>query len=228
MENKTGIYEVLNTTNGKRYIGQASHIRKRWEQHRWHLKRGLHHSSPLQRAWDKYGEAAFKFRVILTCAVSMLDFYEQQLLDKVRPEYNLAPVAGSSRGVKHPPRTAEQRATNARAQLGKRHTLESRKHMSDVFKGRVYSKDAIAKSAASRTGGKRSDEARRNMSLAQIGKKRSPEHCAAMSAARMGLKLPSAHCANVSAGKRAASDAKHPPSVRTLQRRAAFDAGRPW
>ena len=226
MENKTGIYEILNTANGKRYIGQASHIRKRWEQHRWHLKRGLHHSPPLQRAWNKYGERSFKFRVILTCAVSMLDFYEQQLLDKVKPEYNLAPIAGSSRGVKHPPRTAEQRATNARAQLGKRHTLESRRHMSDVFKGRVYSKEAVAKSAASRTGGKRSEDARRNMSLAQIGKKRSPEHRAAMSAGRTGLKPTPVHCTNISLGKRAASDAKHPPSVRTLQRRAAFDAAK--
>ena len=95
MASQSGIYEILNTANGKRYIGQAVNFAKRWKKHLTELRGGRHHSRHLQSAWNKHGETTFRFLPILTCAKSMLSFYEQQLLDKAKPEYNIQPIAGS-------------------------------------------------------------------------------------------------------------------------------------
>jgi DNA adenine methylase len=59
-----GIYEIANRVNGKRYIGSAAYFNKRWSQHRHQLRRGTHHCAHLQRAWTKYGESEFVFRVL--------------------------------------------------------------------------------------------------------------------------------------------------------------------
>lgn len=67
MENQSGIYEIVNTVNGKRYIGSAKKFKIRWSKHVSALRLCKHHSRHLQAAWNKYGEAAFKFLPILTC-----------------------------------------------------------------------------------------------------------------------------------------------------------------
>jgi hypothetical protein len=61
---KSGIYQILNTVNGKRYIGQSINISRRWAEHLDLLTKGLHHSSKLQREWNQYGEVKFKFQVL--------------------------------------------------------------------------------------------------------------------------------------------------------------------
>jgi hypothetical protein len=56
----TGVYQIINLTNGKRYIGSAANKRgfdQRWSIHRTLLFQGKHHSSKLQNAWNKYGAA---------------------------------------------------------------------------------------------------------------------------------------------------------------------------
>ena len=66
----TGIYEILNTVNGKWYRGQArgQTIAQRWSDHKRRLRNGKHDNNHLQRAWDKYKEDAFTFRVLSRCA----------------------------------------------------------------------------------------------------------------------------------------------------------------
>lgn len=223
MATETGIYEIVNTVNGKRYIGQAANMGKRHAQHKWHLRKNKHHSRYLQAAWNKYGEGAFKFLPILTCQPSMLDFYEQQLLDKVSPEYNVSPSAGTCRGVVHTP---EQRARmlGNKYSLGVKHPPEFGAAISARNTGKKKPPEQVEKSAKARTGMKRTQEQRDRMSAAHAGKKLSAEHRAAQSAGRTGRVPTGEHKANVSLGKRAANDAKHPPSARTLQRRADFDA----
>lgn len=61
----SGIYTLTNAVSGTVYVGQARNIRKRWEVHRSTLERGKHRNGYLQRAWNKYGAAAFRFEVIL-------------------------------------------------------------------------------------------------------------------------------------------------------------------
>lgn len=61
----SGIYTLTNAVSGTVYVGQARNIRKRWEAHRHALTRSTHRNGYLQRAWNKYGAAAFRFEVFL-------------------------------------------------------------------------------------------------------------------------------------------------------------------
>ena len=135
MLKQSGVYQIVNTVNDKRYVGSAKCFKYRWGTHRRHLEKGVHHSQYLQRAWDKYGPEAFQFEIILLCRPEDAIFYEQRAMDVHRAAdhrhgYNVAPAAGG--------------------QLGFRHSLKSRKRMSEQ-----------------RTGLKRTDEQKHNISLAQ-------------------------------------------------------------
>ena len=78
---KTGIYKILNKVNNKVYIGSATHIEKRWRDHKWYLNHNLHHNSHLQLSWNKYGADAFEFIILLECLIN-------ELLEKEK-EYTL-------------------------------------------------------------------------------------------------------------------------------------------
>ena len=49
---KQGIYKITNINNGKVYIGRASNIEKRWQEHRDNLAAGTHHSYKLQECYN--------------------------------------------------------------------------------------------------------------------------------------------------------------------------------
>lgn len=87
MEN-SGIYQILSTATGKRYIGSSKSIRNRWYQHRRQLRRGRHTSPRLQRAWNKHGEDNFVFSVLEECEVEKLFEREQWHIDQLKPDYN--------------------------------------------------------------------------------------------------------------------------------------------
>lgn len=59
-----GIYEIRNKINGKRYIGRSKDIERRKIEHLTMLENGIHHSTKLQRAWNKYGADNFEFNIV--------------------------------------------------------------------------------------------------------------------------------------------------------------------
>jgi len=189
MDKQSGVYEILNLVNGKRYIGSAVCFKKRWKWHRTDLRRGDHHNAPLQAAWTKYGPDVFLFKPILTCQQSMLKFYEQQLLDKVLPEYNCATAASNPMlGRKH---SAETKAKISAANLGSKRSSEARPRMSAACKGRVISVEARGKLSAALLGRKkppRTDEWKRKQAEAHRGQKNSPEAIAKTAAGNRGQK----------------------------------------
>lgn len=95
MENYAGVYTIQNTTSGKKYIGSARLIRRRFAQHRTALRGKYHQNKHLQAAWDLYGESAFTFTVTLVCRPEDMQDYEQRLLDGLKPEYNQSTSAYS-------------------------------------------------------------------------------------------------------------------------------------
>jgi group I intron endonuclease len=210
MEKQSGIYEIFNTINGKRYVGQALNMKVRRQQHIRELHQGRHFNPKLQRAWVKYGESAFKFLPVLTCQPSMLDFYEQQLLDKAKPEYNIAVAAGAPmRGRNHTPEfiaaaklrrhTPEARAKISAAQTGKPNP--SAYKMIEQNRGKKRSPETIAKMIANRVYAPwvMSAEGRAKISSARKGKPLSAEHRAKLSESHKGHVATESHCANLSA-----------------------------
>lgn len=162
---KSGVYEIVNLANGKKYIGSSSNLKKRLDWHRRSLDRGIHRNRHLMSAWRKYGESNFRTSVLLGCLPEHLILYEQIAIDALKPEYNLAPIAGSCRGVKMPPRTAEQRLKYRIASLGHSYNAgipKSTEHKRKISialtgrpgnaRGRVLSAETKARISASRIG----------------------------------------------------------------------------
>ena len=60
-----GIYRITNTIDDMSYIGKTSvNFGDRWDCHRALLRSGKHSNSPLQEAWNKYGEGSFEFAIV--------------------------------------------------------------------------------------------------------------------------------------------------------------------
>lgn len=106
------IYQIRCVPMSKVYVGSAINPRKRWWSHIHALRKGTHHSSYLQRAWNKYGEDAFVFEIVEPVLfVEDLITREQYWIDTLRAAdrrygFNSTPTAGSSVGVR---RTEAQR-----------------------------------------------------------------------------------------------------------------------
>jgi group I intron endonuclease len=165
----SGVYEIRNKLTGQRYIGSAVNFEKRWYSHRSDLRRGVHHSTHLQRAWTKHGAEAFEFKPIIICAKEHVLLYEQFALDAYKPEFNICMVAGNILGV----RRSEQ--TRAKLRLARKKRVvsnETRKKLSVAQSARVYPRDVVEKIRAANTGQKRTPEARAKMSVAHIGQSR--------------------------------------------------------
>ncbi len=59
-----GVYWILNSINGKIYVGSAVNVERRWKEHASELNRKVHINKHLQNAWLKHGHAVFVFEVI--------------------------------------------------------------------------------------------------------------------------------------------------------------------
>jgi group I intron endonuclease len=99
-----GIYQILNTENGKRYIGSSVQISARFSAHKRELREGTHGNSYLQRSFDKYGVKSFEFKQILECERKDLLFYEDLIIKGYKSNnqdfgYNLRKVVESNLGL---------------------------------------------------------------------------------------------------------------------------------
>ena len=59
-----GIYLIHCGITNKSYIGSSKSIVKRWDNHKYLLRKGIHHNSYLQSAWNKYGGETFSFSIL--------------------------------------------------------------------------------------------------------------------------------------------------------------------
>lgn len=141
--NFSGIYSVTCCANGKLYIGSAVWIAKRWRHHRVALRAGKHHCSRLQRAWNKYGDAAFVFAVVEACEPGELIAKEQSHMDATRAAdrrhgFNSSPVAGSNLGLRFSSES-RRRVAEAAANRPKRElTPEAREALAAKMRGNKF------------------------------------------------------------------------------------------
>ena len=53
------IYGIYNLATDKWYVGSCHNLKDRLHRHYYYLSHNNHHSTKLQRAWNKYGEDVF-------------------------------------------------------------------------------------------------------------------------------------------------------------------------
>lgn len=142
----SGIYQIVNTVNGKRYIGSSKCIATRWGDHLRQMREGSHHAQPLRRAVKKYGVQVFSFSVLELCSVSELIVREQCHIDNKAPEYNVCKIAGSTEGIKHTPEQCEANSKRSKLIHG---TPEKKLKMSVMTKTRFADEAYRTKFSAS-------------------------------------------------------------------------------
>jgi len=90
LRKKCGIYSIINTINGKRYIGSSNDIYNRLHTHLSKLRNNTSHNRHLQNSWNKYGEDEFMYNILEFCLESEQFDKEQDYLDFINPEYNFS------------------------------------------------------------------------------------------------------------------------------------------
>lgn len=114
---EVGVYGILNTITNKWYIGSSIELSRRFGHHLRELRNGKHHSLKLQRSFDKYGEGAFQFKILLVCEAKDVEMFENRAIiayDSYKNGYNVAAEAkgGFMRGRKWPEATKAARVVS--------------------------------------------------------------------------------------------------------------------
>jgi len=165
----SGVYDILNTVNGKLYVGSTVFtIRNRLIDHRHRLRRGVHPNRHLQAAWNKYGEAWFRFRVREVCTPQECLDRETYWIGSLRATdtrcgYNVCREGCNRQGVRH---SAAARMKMSEAKRGK----------PNGRKGIPHTEETKARIAAVKRGKPLNIETRMKMSAAQKGRPKSAEH----------------------------------------------------
>lgn len=171
---KSVIYKILNVVTNKFYVGSAVDFKNRCRIHRHHLNKNTHHSHYLQNSWNKYGEQNFEFQIleIIDDKTKLVEI-EQYYIDTLKPNYNIAPIAGSRFGIKA---SEETRKKISACQIGRKQSEESKIKRSLALKGRKHSEETKEKIRLGNKGKKQSKELIERRSLLLKGRKLSSEH----------------------------------------------------
>jgi hypothetical protein len=89
-----GVYAIVNSVTDVAYIGCSVNMARRRKNHRTHLRMNRHHNIHLQRAWNKYGEAAFDYFVLQRVAPCQLAVAERFWCEAHWSSYNIADAGG--------------------------------------------------------------------------------------------------------------------------------------
>ena len=176
-----GIYKIKNITTGKLYIGQAVDYEKRKASHINALKGNYHSNKYLQNSWNKYGESAFEFSLIIECDAEQLNELESEYIQRfgtvVPNGYNMTLGGEGVRGFKW---SKESRAMVSKSRVGKRvganASFYGKKHEVETLEKMRIATCNLWKDPAFRqrqvethTGKKQSEETKRKRSAALLG-----------------------------------------------------------
>jgi group I intron endonuclease len=97
---QSGVYTIT-SPSGKVYVGSAVNFSRRWAVHRCRLKKRTHDNAKLQAAYEKYGLEGPRFAPIIIYHPEHAVMYEQIAMDALKPQYNIARIAGRTTGYRH-------------------------------------------------------------------------------------------------------------------------------
>ena len=183
-----GVYFILNTKNGKKYVGSSVDINRRLRGHINALRKGTHVNVHLRRAWDIDGEECFETGIceVVDSADKLIE-REQFWIDTCG-DYNLAPAAGSTLGFKQ----SEEFKEKARVRMsGENNHMFGVKRpeigelMRSVHSGTTLTEEHKRKCSIALKGKNAgvplTEDRKRKISDANRGKVRTDEHRLAMS-----------------------------------------------
>lgn len=135
----TGVYCIKNIITGDMYIGSSVNcLYTRWKDHYTLLKTNKHHNRHLQNAVNKYGIYLFIFGVLEYCDIDLCISREQQYIDVWHPKYNIALIAGNTKGIK---KTQEAINKTIAFHTGRKRSEESKQCMREARKGMLLSEE---------------------------------------------------------------------------------------
>jgi group I intron endonuclease len=171
-----GVYTILNSINGKLYIGSSKDIHRRWEAHRSHLKYGRHPNKHLQNAYNQYGKEAFTYTVLEEITNDEELIVREQhwidTLDSCSEEYGY----NLTIDIKRRSHNTVTRAKMRDIRKGRSHSAETRLRIGAAQKGRSISHEQRDLLRLLSTGRTPSIETRSKISLALRKRTLSPEH----------------------------------------------------
>jgi group I intron endonuclease len=137
------IYRIRNVINGKVYVGSTKNLKSRWCDHRSSLRRGTNSSRRLQSEWEIFGDNSFAFELLEETNEVDRFIREQHYMDlyKAYEEqhgYNMSRSSDRTLGRRH---TDEAKRKMSESHSGKRLSEEHRKKISDSLKGRPTSEE---------------------------------------------------------------------------------------
>lgn len=192
----SGIYKIQSNIKPERnYIGSAINIHVRWLRHLNDLRNNRHHSSKLQRHYDKYGEEDLQFSILLRCPQKKLIFFEQQQIDFYSPYFNNRKIADSNLGIK---RSNETKKKISVTMTGREISNETREKIGNIHRGKVVSDETKRKISESSKGRKISDETKLKMGKSRKRKSLSEEHKRKISEGKKGKSFSDDHRKNLS------------------------------
>jgi group I intron endonuclease len=169
----SGVYAIFNNKTNAVYVGKSKDIKDRFWNHVGKLRSGKHRNCHLQRAWNKYGESSFEFKVIEFCDGDLLslerryaDFFEEsgfRLYNLKECGYGREKVSQETRekislALKGRKKSPEHAAKISTGQKGKIISDAMRLNMSIAHRGKKQTKEMIDKRRISLIGKKRSEE----------------------------------------------------------------------
>jgi group I intron endonuclease len=98
---KIGVYVWENKLNNKIYVGSGDPLYSRIADYYqpWYLK--SRNSLYIVRSLNKHTMSNFNLHILEYSDSENVIMCEQKWIDLIQPEYNLSPIAGSSKGYKH-------------------------------------------------------------------------------------------------------------------------------
>mgnify|MGYP004677067473 CR=1 FL=1 len=149
LRNHYGIYCIECKSTCTKYIGQTyENFYRRWTYHKWNLNNNRHNNAFLQNAWNKYGCENFIFYIIESFDISEKDKIRKENLNMLEKRYiekydtfnngfNL--TTGGDKCRMSPLSEEAKRKIGEKNKinmLGKKHSEETKKLMSESHKGR--------------------------------------------------------------------------------------------
>lgn len=158
---QTGIYVIKNTITGQFYVGSAKNIKKRKYIHFYKLGKNIHHNKYLQNSFNYYGIEVFEFKILETCDKNLLIKREQYWIDKYFDDQ----------------KQCFNMNKDASSWFGRKHSIETRRKLSQAHKGKKINKKTRKKMSLSHQGLRHTEKSREKIGSKTKARQSKPFNC---------------------------------------------------